>query len=274
MDTKQALDELGIDPNLTQDQKDQLDQRGFFIVEDALSVAQCKAMADEFDALTAAEAESGAVVMDAEVGATRLSDLFNKSDVFDPVLTLQPVLAAAHHLLGEFKLHGANIRDPHKGGGNQPLHSDVPKSHDTDWRLVNALILLDELTLDNGPTRILPGSHLYPHVNTPKLNLASGEQQNGTYGDTTKFPQDPLAEYPGQMYLTAPAGSVAVTNASMWHGGTANKSGDRRRMLHLTFTRRDLIQQFVQQDYLTDDLYNRLSPAQRFIFDVKQAAAV
>ncbi|AQA07206.1 ectoine hydroxylase [soil metagenome] len=269
MDSKQALIELGVDPTLDDDLREQLDTNGFFIVANALTPQQCAAMREEFDRITEQEAGSG-LVMDPEPGATRLSNIFNKSEVFDPSLVLQPVLAAALYLFDDFKLHGANIRDPHSGGGNQPLHSDVPKAHEEDWRLVNALICLDELRLDNGPTRIVPGSHKWPHNNTPKLNLdvAAGEQQRGEYGDQTKFPEDPLAPYPGEIHLTCPAGGMAVTNASLWHGGTDNISGDRRRMLHLTYTRRDLIQQFVQQDYLTPGLYERLSPAQRYLFDV------
>jgi Phytanoyl-CoA dioxygenase (PhyH) len=269
MDTKQALDELGVEVTLEEGHREALDRDGFFVAPNLLSPGQCAAMCQEFDRITALEEGSG-VVMDPEPGATRLSDLFNKSDVFDPVLALQPVLAAAYYLLGDFKLHGANIREPHAGGGNQPLHSDVPKSDVDDWRLVNALICLDELRLDNGPTRIVPGSHKWPHNNTPLVNVdaQAGETQRGDYGDQAKFPEDPLAPYPGEIYLTCPAGGVAVTNASLWHGGTANKSGDRRRMLHLTYTRRDLIQQFVQQNYLTKALYARLTPAQRYLFDV------
>jgi ectoine hydroxylase-related dioxygenase (phytanoyl-CoA dioxygenase family) len=268
METKQALTELGIEPTLSEDQREALDRDGFFVVPDVLTPEQCEIMRTEFDRIT--EEEKGtALVMDAEVGATRLSDLFNKSDVFDAALRLQPVLAAAYYLLGDFKLHGANIRDPHQGGGNQPLHSDVPKNAVEDWRLVNALICLDELRLDNGPTRIVPGSHRWPHNNTPLVNVDDGEAQRGTeYGDQTKFPEDPLAVYPGETYLTCPAGGVAITNASLWHGGTANQSGDRRRMLHLTYTRRDLMQQFKQQEHLTDALYERLTPAQRYLFDV------
>jgi ectoine hydroxylase-related dioxygenase (phytanoyl-CoA dioxygenase family) len=101
------------------------------------------------------------------------------------------------------------------------------------------------------------------------VDVKAGETQRGDYGDQTKFPEDPLAPYPGEIFLQCPAGAVAITNASLWHGGTSNKSGDRRRMLHLTYTRRDLMQQFVQQDHLTPELYERISPAQRYIFDVQ-----
>jgi hypothetical protein len=66
---------------------------------------------------------------------------------------------------------------------------------------------------------------------------------------------------------------VAVLNSSLWHAGTVNRSGARRRVLHLTYTRRDLAQQLVQRDYLTDALYDRLSPAHRFLMDIEPGAA-
>jgi hypothetical protein len=44
-------------------------------------------------------------------------------------------------------------------------------------------------------------------------------------------------------------------------------------VLHLTHTRRDLPQQLVQRDYLTDALYDRLSPAHRFLMDVEPGAS-
>ena len=50
--------------------------------------------------------------------------------------------------------------------------------------------------------------------------------------------------------------------------------GARRRVLHLTYTRRDLSQQLVQRDYLTQELYERLSPAHRFLMDVEPDAAM
>jgi hypothetical protein len=44
----------------------------------------------------------------------------------------------------------------------------------------------------------------------------------------------------------------------------------RRRILHLTYTRRDLPQQLVQRDYLAPGLYDRMSPAQRFLMDIEE----
>jgi hypothetical protein len=46
------------------------------------------------------------------------------------------------------------------------------------------------------------------------------------------------------------------------------KNDARRRMLHLTYTRRDLKQQLPQQQYITKAFYDRLSAPQRFLLDV------
>jgi hypothetical protein len=42
---------------------------------------------------------------------------------------------------------------------------------------------------------------------------------------------------------------VVIINSSMWHRGIRNLSGARRRVVHLTYTRRDLPQQLTQRDY-------------------------
>jgi len=66
--------------------------------------------------------------------------------------------------------------------------------------------------------------------------------------------------------------TVIVTNAHLWHGGTRNRSGARRRMLHLSYTPRSQPQQLDQQANLTPALFNRLDAAQRYLFDVRAPA--
>ena len=83
------------------------------------------------------------------------------------------------------------------------------------------------------------------------------------------IPDDLAGTHEREILVEAPAGSVVIINSALWHSGTTNKSGARRRVLHLTYTRRDLPQQLYQRDYLTEGLYARLSQAQRFLFDVE-----
>ena len=55
-------------------------------------------------------------------------------------------MAAAQYLLGEIRIYSLNARNPLRGQGQQPLHSDVPRVHATDWRVVNSMVMLDDMT--------------------------------------------------------------------------------------------------------------------------------
>ncbi|MBV7329179.1 phytanoyl-CoA dioxygenase family protein [Chloroflexi bacterium TSY] len=162
-----------------------------------------------------------------------------------------PLLAASKYLLGdEIKVHGFNIRDASPGRGHQQLHSDGPEIEPGDWRVVNSLILVDSFTEEDGATRVVPGTH---HTGKRSQDILP----------------DPKAPHPDEIKVIDPAGSVVVLNAHTWHGGTLNKSGNRRRVLHLSYTRRDQPQQLVQRDFLTPELHERMNDAHRYILDIE-----
>ena len=274
MNTKEALAQLGIaEADLTAEQRRQFDEQGYFIVPDVFSPAEVKEMLAEFDRLTEIEGKLGGHEVHIEPGAQRLSNLFNKSTSFDRTLACKPTLAAAHYLLGEIHVYSVNARTPAKGKGQQPLHADVPRTHPKDWRMINTMVMLDDMTEENGPTRIVPGSHKWSPINVPDVNMA--EVKALVIDDETKarVPADPMAPYPGELHLTGKSGSVAVLNGCMWHGGTTNVSGKLRRVLHIAIGRRDIPQQHVERDFVTPELIARSSPAQKFLLDIEDAEA-
>lgn len=289
MDTSSALRALNVQ-GLTGEQRRRFDEDGFFILDAVFTPQECTEMGAEFDRLLAEDGEDAGMEVSLEgedgrlynpqegraaglkTGSTRISNVFNKSPAFDRCMTIGPLLAASAHLLGEIKLHGANLREPHRGYGHQPLHSDVQKRFKGDWWLANSLIMFDDMTLDNGPTRIVPGSQNWPELNVPGENVMPSEVTDPDLLAFDRYPGDPFAPFPGEVVVTLKAGSVAVFNSSCWHGGTLKKNNARRRMLHLTYTRRDLKQQLPQQENLTPALYDRLSEAQRWLFDVRAPA--
>ena len=251
MNTLDALAHLNVTSDtLSAQQRNELDENGYFIAPDVFTQQQAEAIGAAIDALQAEEGEQGGQEVHTEAGAPRLSNVLNKSAAFDVCLEIKPLLASAAYLLGEeIKVHGFNARDALPGQGHQKLHSDTPKHEPGDWHVVNSLILLDPFTEENGPTRVVPGTH------------RTGER-----------PQDildnPEAPYPSEVKVIAPAGSVVILNASTWHGGTRNVSGARRRVLHLSYTRRDLRQQLVQRDYATPELHARMNDAHRYLLDI------
>jgi hypothetical protein len=270
MYSKEAIRRLGVtSADLSEDNRQALDRDGFFIAEGVYSPAECAEMAETFDRLTDAEGDKGGHEVHIEPGAPRVSNIFNKTAAYDRCLNCKPLLAASLHLLGEFKLHGANLREPSKGGGHQDIHADVPKKFADDWWVSNGLLLFDDMTESNGPTRVIPGSHLWPSVNIPLVNIGDWEAPTLTPEEQALIPEDLAVPHEKEVRVEAPAGSVIVINSALWHSGTTNRSGDRRRVLHLTYTRRDLPQQLYQRDYLTQALYERLGPEQRFLFDVE-----
>jgi ectoine hydroxylase-related dioxygenase (phytanoyl-CoA dioxygenase family) len=288
MDTQTALQQLGVG-ELTASQRRELDDNGYFIVENAFTEDQCARMAAEIDRMAGVEGDKAGSEVSIERGAIRISNVFNKSTAFDCLLEIKPLLAAAHYLLGEMKVHGANVREPQLGTGQQPLHADTVKREDADWCLVNSLIMFDDMTLLNGPTRVVPGSHKWAPLNVPGENAADyntkprdkphqwavkGDNvlehvtESPLIGDADRAPEDPFAPYPGEVLVTVPARAVVVCNAHMWHSGTAKQTDARRRMLHLSYTRRDMPQQLVQQRFVTPPLLARMNDAHRYLLDI------
>jgi len=273
MNTAQALAELSIGlSDLTEEQRRRFDVDGFFIVPDVFDPAAVAEMRGEFERLRGIEGEYGGHEVHIEPGAPRLSNLFNKSAAFDRCLTCKPTLAAAHLLLGEIRVYSLNARNPLKGQGQQLLHSDVPRVSPTDWRVVNSMVLLDDMTQSNGPTRVVPGSHKWVPINVPDVNMAEVKHIEVTPEEKKIMPADPYAPHPQEIRLTGKAGSVAVINGHIWHGGTKNESGASRRVLHLAIGRRDLPQQLNEREHLTEDLCNRTNPSQKFLLDIEDAA--
>ena len=270
MYTRQALWSLGVSPAaISLVQKQQLDEQGFFIVENVLKPADVALMQSEFERIHAAEKHIGGHEVHVEPGARRISNIFNKTTAFDKCLWIPEVLAASAYLLGEIKVHGANLRDPVKGHGQQDLHVDVPKKFDDDWWVVNSMIMFDDMTLDNGPTRVVPQSHRWAPINVPYVNIGDWEPAPISAEDQARIPKDLGTPYPGEVLVQAKAGSAIICNSAMWHAGTLKKGDAHRRMLHLTYTRRDLPQQLVQLDHLTKGLYDRMNPVQRYLLEIE-----
>ncbi len=128
------------------------------------------------------------------------------------------VLAAVSHLLaGDVTLVSADGRDPPAGHGQQGLHVDWPEPvAPGEHLLVNAFWVLDNMDETNGATRIVPRTH-----RCGKLPIGPIAQ--------------PHARHAAERVLCAGAGDVLVVSAHLWHSGTRNRSGRRRRLLSSHF---------------------------------------
>lgn len=240
------------DDCLTDDQRTQLDEQGFLVLGQLLSDQELAAIREQTDALTISEGESAGSELftsphirhPKESGALRLADLVNKGAVFDRFYTHPQVLAGVQRVIqDDFRLSSLNYRSALPGNGAQKLHVDwrtavAPNA----FRVCNSIWLLDDFSAANGATRFVPGSHL------------SGKLPE----ELMTNPEDP---HPHEQLLEAPAGTVAIFNAHLWHGGTLNQSPHPRRAIHAYFCRHDEPQQLDQKRYLRPQTAERLSAA-------------
>ena len=254
MNINLALEDLGVtDESLTAIQKEELDKKGFTILPEIIDPLWLSQLRDQFEYLCDKEGSAAGMEVHQEAGTRRLADLVNKGDVFDNIYTNPALLAAVYRVIeGEFKLGSLNSRDALPGEGHQNLHTDrakdYSKTYDGQFHVCNSLWLLDDFTADNGPTRLVPGTHF-----------------QGQPGDVL---EDLNAPHPDEEYIIAPAGSVAVFNAHVWHGGTLNNTHGKRRVIHCYFTAREHNQQLDQREYIRYETWKRISSAARYILDV------
>jgi ectoine hydroxylase-related dioxygenase (phytanoyl-CoA dioxygenase family) len=111
------------------------------------------------------------------------------------------------------------------GESAQPIHADdqlIPLTKPHVPTVCNTMWALTDFTEANGATRIIPGSHLRDH--SPDFGA----------------PYDSIA-------AEMPAGSVLVWHGSLWHGGGANTTDERRVGIAMNYCAGWIRQQENQQ---------------------------
>jgi ectoine hydroxylase-related dioxygenase (phytanoyl-CoA dioxygenase family) len=252
MTTREALRALGVrEDTLTAAQQERLDEDGYLVLPAIFTAGEAARFAARLDELAAEEGERAGCETHQEAGSVRLSNLIDKDPLFDVTFTHPQVLAAVARVLrNDLRLSSLNSRAALPGQGLQGLHADweapVPPG---EYAVCNSIWLLDAFTGENGATRVVPGSHRSRRMPQDEM-------------------PDPSAPHPGEVLLQAPAGTVIVFNAHVWHGGTRNRTPRLRRAMHAYFCRRDQPQQTNQRHFLRPETRARLSEVERFILDV------
>jgi ectoine hydroxylase-related dioxygenase (phytanoyl-CoA dioxygenase family) len=135
----------------------------------------------------------------------RIYALFAKTRGFDELATHPLLLGVLDRVLGHYQLSGPVGIDIGPGETPQGLHRDdvvypIPWPH--SQVVLNTMWALDDFTVDNGATVIVPGSHRTSPADKP--------------------------DDAGAIIATMPAGSVMFYVGTVWHGGGANHTEERR----------------------------------------------
>jgi ectoine hydroxylase-related dioxygenase (phytanoyl-CoA dioxygenase family) len=241
---------------MTPEEQRQLDEHGYVVLESLIDGDLLAALRTRVLAVFDEEGERAGREFRTEEHAHRLANLVDKGDVFRRAIVLPRLLEYVRHVLGPaIKLSSLNARsaDPNTDIG-QPLHVDMGAIADErGYWVCNTVWMLDDFTLDNGPTRMVPGSHTWKQ--RPQDVLA-----------------DPFAPHPDEVLLTGKAGTIAVMNAHLWHGGTANRTSRPRLAMHAFYCRRDKPQQQYQKKLLRPEVQASLPPELRDILALDDAA--
>ncbi len=123
----------------------------------------------------------------------------------------------------------------------QPIHADdqvMPLDKPHEATVCNSMWALTEFSEANGATRVIPGSHRADH--------------SPTYGAA-------YDSIPAEMAR----GSVLVWHGSLWHGGGANTTGQRRVGLAMNYCAGWVRQQENQQLGIPADVARRFGPRLR-----------
>jgi hypothetical protein len=116
------------------------------------------------------------------------------------------------------------------------VHRDVRSWSAESMQMAQALVLLDDFTVDNGATLFLPGSHTAPQKPDHQVFEAHARKALGS------------------------AGSIYLFDSRIWHAAGVNRTDQPRRCLTLTFTRSYFKPQFDYCRALGEDFCRSQTP--------------
>lgn len=219
-----------------------IDEDGFTILERVIEPELLDALAAD---LARIEREEGVVPAQNPFEGTRTVRIYNllaRGDVYARIPEHPAVLPLVERVLDRgclvSSLSSIGI-DP--GESAQPIHADdqvipIPKPHVA--LICNTMWAVTDFTEVNGATRVVPGSHR---------------------ADRSPVPFEEVPSIPAEM----PRGSVLVWHGSLWHGGGANRAGERRLGIAMNYCAGYIRQQENQQLGIPLDVARGFSPRLR-----------
>lgn len=222
--------------------KRDIQEFGYGLVKNVLTPEQCAIMKKAVQEQAAGEREAGIAQMDGgpQGPNQRLWTLVNKGEDFLDLLNHPIIDEMIPWFLGEHAIittYTANIARP----GNLPmqLHTDQvavqPPIRDMAFGM-NIMFYLEDVTEQNGGTRVYPGSHL-GQIAPPDIFTVEGTAA-----------------------AAAPAGSALVFESRLWHATGPNREAAGERPVILLFFMRSFIRQ-QENNFLSlrKDVWPKLS---------------
>jgi ectoine hydroxylase-related dioxygenase (phytanoyl-CoA dioxygenase family) len=201
-------------------------EQGYTILQDAVDPDQCDEIHDDLLRLERKLAIGSSRNLFEGLRTTRIYNLLIHGPVYERIPVHPNVLPVVEGALDPGLLI-SSLSSIAIGPGEQaqPVHADdqmipLPRPHPA--LICNTMWAITDFTEANGATRVVPGSHLRDEAPTPLK---------------------PYDTVPAEMAK----GSVLVWVGSLWHGGGANHTDDRRVGIAMNYCAGFLRQQENQQ---------------------------
>jgi hypothetical protein len=185
-------------------------------------------------------------------GANRLGNLFNKHELFLKLLTEKNMIKVAYAILGDdIKIGGLDMREPKIGTGLQDFHIDwiAKKNENEKTQNIIVAIYLDDAKKSNGAMRVVSKTH----------------KKVGWIDEHLKD----RSSHPDEIFVEVKESGIILMDANLWHSGTTNVDGSRRRVLFMDIRRRDIPQLLNQRIYLDEITQKKLNEIEKFLLGIR-----
>jgi hypothetical protein len=204
----------------TEEQLSQLTSEGYLIRPALIPpdlLDRLRTAANDLEAIYLPKDKSS--LSSASFGGLFVRNIIDLHPTFQELIHFAPLTSLARAVLGpQIQVHGSVLRVSYPEKPEQAVewhfHQRVVPEPKPPFfsrpEVIDHLIYLDDLTPETGPLVVLPGTHR----------------------DDRALPAGDHADKPGQVVITAPAGTVVSAPASLWHramGGTP--AGHKRRLV-------------------------------------------
>ena len=234
---------------LSQSQIDQFWRDGVVTVGDAVSPTQLEALKNDFGQWveeSRAQTEpygtsfDGRIRFDVQPGHSadrpalrRVQAPTEISEAFYDAMANSRMTDMVADLIGpNVQLHHTKINSKLPGAATEvKWHQDFLFTPHSNSDVVTALLMVDDVTDENGPLEVLPGSHKGP---------LHSIWQDGTF---TGAVRDELANdmQAQSVRCLGPAGTVCLMHTRLAHGSTANHSPDPRTLFICVYSAGDAV---------------------------------
>ncbi len=239
---------LGV-PMLGKEQREQFWRDGVLVVEDAVSPELLAALQADFAGWV--EESRGHVEpygvtindrprFDLEPGHSadspglrRVNAPVEVSEAYYEAMASSRMTECVADLIGpNVKFHHSKINSKLPGGHTAvKWHQDFPFTPHTNDDVITALLMVDEVTEENGPLEVLPGSH---------RGDIYGLWYDGVF--TGAIDDDVATDCQAKSELCAgPAGAVCLMHTRLLHGSTPNRSNRPRNLFICVYSAADAV---------------------------------